>query len=285
MRNHNAPGPEFVALCGHRSDNSSDFGETSPDTTCKSCKAVMRALASEARKEREASLPKRIADAFAASSIPCASSPPMLDASVWPATCKGGERRCHECVLCEWERDAERWSSVSMWTPTSKVKKPAGAPKWPSLNAAIVALCEWERHGRVAPSASGGILACIERGYMEGGSNKSGDPLLERAGELVRVRLALQAAYPDNDHWGLTSGQCMAVLAARTPGAFAEMPTYESMSERLLVSVGGLKAVVKRGRMVVTVELAARGLIPMPSKESGLFEGIEALRGRMAAHV
>jgi hypothetical protein len=250
----------------------------------KASAARMRAIEGAQSKVQDA-LQAKLMEAFKASSLPCASSPPTLNASVWPATCKGGEQRCHECVLCEWERDAERWSSVSMWNPTtSRIKKPSGAPKWSSLAAALIALCEFERGGRASPSASGGIIACIERGYMEGGSNKSDDPLLHRAGELVRVRQALELAYPDNDHWGLTAGQCMAVLCARTPGAVVATPSYEDLSARTGVSVGGLKAVVKRGRLVVSIELAARGLIPEPPPAAGMFEQIAELRERLVVN-
>jgi hypothetical protein len=279
MDNTQADAAMRMALCGWPTNETTTHAD---EVTCKSCIALMRARGT--RRIDHSAVQARLVEAFRASSLPSASSPPMLNASVWPATCKGGEQRCHECVLCEWERDVERWSSVSMWNPTNRNKKPAGAPKWASLAAALTALCEWERHGRTAPSATGGILACIERGYMEGGSSKGDDPLLHSAGELVRVRQALELAYPDNDHWGLTAGQCMAVLCARTPGAVVAMPSYEELSARTGVSVGGLKAVVKRGRLVVSIELAARGLIPEPPTAAGMFEQIAQLRERLVAH-
>jgi hypothetical protein len=285
MDNTQADAPMRMALCGWPTNETTTHAD---EVTCKSCLALLRARSMAAQHEiglsKTDSIQRKFVEAFKASSIPSAGAPPLLNASVWPATCKGGEQRCHECALCEWERDAERWSSVAIWNPTSRNKKPAGAPKWSSLAAALIALCEFERSGRASPSASGGIIACIERGYMEGGSNKGDDPLLARAGELVRVRQALELAYPDNDHWGLTAGQCMAILCGRTPGAVAQMPSYEDLSARTGVSIGGLKAVVKRGRMVVSIELAARGLIPEPPPAAGMFEQIAELRGKLVAN-
>jgi hypothetical protein len=171
------------------------------------------------------------------------------------------------------------WHAVSPWNRESSLKRAEGAPRWPNLAAALVALVEFDRHDRHGPSAMGPILERCKRGdTTQGGSSRPDDPMQRRAGELVRVRQALELAYPAGAHAVLSRGQCIGVLLARTPGVVSllprpseddpskppEMPTYEKLSAELGAEVGELRAVVRRGRDSMTEELAGRGLIPVP---------------------
>jgi hypothetical protein len=124
----------------------------------------------------------------------------------------------------------------------------------------------------------------IEYGRVDGGAGMKEDPVMRRASEMVRVRQALEAAYPEDAHPVLTAAECVGVLLARTPGVLADVRPYDELSTELGVSVGSLQALVKRGRAAVVVELAARGLIPMPKPALGLDEAIEAKRERLVAN-
>lgn len=248
------------------------------EVTCAKCLSRFRRKAPRGPTAAlsDADIRQALVMAFSATLAPTAGPPPVLTPETWATACRDVHRRCGECTLCAWERDVAMWAHVAPYNKIMRLDKPAGAARWPSLAAALVALIEWERHGRVAPSASAGILACIERGYMEGGSNKSGDPLLNRGGELVRVRMALEQACPQGAHPLLTQAQCIAVVMARTPGVLLLEEPYDQISAWCGVSVGSLQALVKNGRRSLTVELAARGLIPKPRPDAGLAEAIES---------
>jgi hypothetical protein len=242
-----------------------------------------------------------------------AGPPPRFAAPTWGSKCPfewkaDGRyapvtRHCGNCPVCAHERDMAQAIEESHRRKVHTLRRPERAPKWDSLNAALVALVEHETHERTSPSAFGFMLARCERGDLmtDNGSSRPDDPQMLRADDLVHVRQALSVAYPEGAHPMLTARQCMTVLIARTPGAMAivrgrranetddkapgpivEIP-YEDLAERLSVSIGDLKALVKEGRRRATVELAARGLIPAPPASAGLAEAVWE-RGKRVAN-
>lgn len=259
-----------TALCGWTYvDHTADASIV----TCKACLSTLagkRTASSEPRAKGKraastADVQAELAAAFRATLAPMAPAPPRMTAQLWAASCKGGEhRRCGLCELCEWERDAQLWAHVSPWNRQHVIARPLDAPRWSSLAAALVALVEFELHDRCSPSACGGILDRLQRGAAgdTGERTKPEDPLLRRAGELVRVRQALELAYPDGAHT-LPAQRCRALLLMRTPGVLLEMPSYYGLSVLLSVPEGELRALVRTGRKRVEDELATRGLIPV----------------------
>lgn len=243
--------------------------------TCKACLARLAANRAAATGEQRAGktaiskldVEHELVQAFEATLAPCAGPPPLLTPALWAASCRGAEhRRCGECELCAWEREATMWYAVSPWNHKSELQRAEGAPRWSSLAAALVTLVEFDRHDRHGPSAMGGILDRCKRGDAgDGGATRPDDPMQRRAGELVRVRQALELAYPAGAHATLTASQCIGVLLVRTAGVMLEMPTYEELAAELGAAVGDLRALVRSGRAQVTAELAERGLIPRPS--------------------
>ena len=237
--------------------------------TCKVCLEMFRAgrtaPSRASRQTGSTDLAREMVTAFAATLAPSAGSPPRMTPQLWAASCRGAEyRRCGDCDLCLWEREASKWDAARPWNRIHPVRRLEGAPRWPSLAAALIALMEWEQHDRYSPSAMGGILRRIESGEIgDGGRGRPDDPLMHRAGELVRVRQALERAYPEGGHSGLSAGACKAVLMARTPGVLGAVPSYEELALELGVAEGELRAVVRRGRAVVTEELGGRGLIAL----------------------
>lgn len=259
--------PLRAALCGQLGvSTETDMSRV----TCRSC--LMRVAGKRkaaARRERAptvAELQQELIDGLRATCAPTAAATPAITPALWISSCKGAEhRRCGDCELCVWEREAQLWAAVSPWNKRHTVERPEGAPRWPSLTAALVALVEFDRCDRAAPSALGGILDRIKRGESGGASHdaRPDDPLLRRAGELVRVRQALELAYPDGAHQ-IDAAKCRAILLLRTPGAVTEMPTYEALAELFATTAGDVQALVRNGRRVMAEELAARGLIPTP---------------------
>lgn len=255
--------------------------------TCKVCLGVVAGTrtASSVRGLSQAPSRSELAAELAlqvrGTATPTAAATPMITPAVWSSSCKGGEhRRCGACEICYWEREAERYAFAAPWNRRHQLARPEGAPRWPSLAAALGALVEFEAHERATPSALGGILDRIKRGAV-GTSNPAREdgPLMRRAAELVRVRQALELAYPDDGHATISATKLRAVLLLRTPGVAASMapperskgnrdaatmPTYEQLAELFSVAAGELQALVRVGRRVVAEELAARGLIPAP---------------------
>lgn len=253
------------ALCGMVAvDTEIDLSRV----TCKLCLARNRTGVTEpAKRARKGAAQASDDDDLADMLAPKADAPPRLTGPIWAGSCKGGEyRRCGNCELCLWEREADKWASpeVSAHNREHRLRRPEGSPRWSGLNAALVALAEHEQHERVGPSALGGIIARLERGDVsDGGASRPDDPMLRRAGELVAVRQALERAYPEGGHALLRRGQCMGLLLSRTPGAMPAMPTYERLSEQLGATVGDLRSLVRCGRKLVRGDLEDRGLIPV----------------------
>lgn len=262
--------------------------------TCKTCLSMLAAGRSAPRCGRaagratvaSAELGQALGDALRATAMPSAGPPPRVTPQIWATSCKGGEhRRCGVCELCAWEREAGLWAAVAPWNRAHQIERPDSAPRWPSLAAALVALVEWERHGRTAPSAFGGMLDCLRRGDLgDGGRSRPDDPLLRRGGELVRVRQALELAYPEEGHGRLSAEQCRGLLLVRTPGVLIALPTYEELAAEVGEPVGELRALVRSGRAAVSAELAKRGLIPRepPRARRRVGVGASAMRVREA---
>jgi hypothetical protein len=264
--------------------------------TCGLCVKRLRQSTSEKKRPKaigEVEFRGELVSAFAqATAYPTADAPPRLSPAEWSQVCSStdGEplavpmygtqddddaydARCKQCDVCKHEDSMVRWEYAAPSRHDVTRSEPDRAlPRWRTLNAALVDLANYEAHDRAAPSATGFMLARAERGDLntDSGQSRPDDPQMRRADDIVHVRQALEAAYDDGAHRLLTAAQCMAVLMSRTPGATApkspkepaEMPTYEALADRLSVSVGELKAVVRHGRLRVTEELTKRGMLP-----------------------
>lgn len=259
---HLATDHERMALCGW------PCVDTEPDitkVTCGSCRRMFRARA----------VPNLV-EALATTLAPSAGPPPRVTPQLWAGSCRGGEhRRCGECALCLWEREANRWAGVEAWNHVLRPRRSESTPRWGSATAALCELVEWERHGRVGPSAFGGMLWRLEMGQVEGGRDRADDRLCGRAGELVVVRQALELAYPLGAH-ALSQPRRIGLLLVRTAGVVTPLPTYAELSALLGETEGELRALVRHGRAVVALELSTRGLVPV-SKHERLQAAVRAL--------
>lgn len=249
--------------------------------TCHMCLHKLRGTSpvSTRNEVARAEIARVAAEAYAKTLIPKAPAPPVLTAPVYATVCRSHERRCGCCVVCEHESQMRRYDDPR----EPKHARDCGRRSWTSLSAALVALSDWEKHNRAGRSACGPILDRIESGEIgDGGRGRVDDRLMVWADDVVHVRQALEAAYPENAHPLLSAQQCRALLMTRTPGILSgPMPTFEALAEELCVSAGELKALVRSGRDRVTVELAGRGMIPDPKPQRGLFERIARWRKRL----
>lgn len=271
-------------LCGFSGDTETDVTKV----TCKSCRKRFSTGAGAAKgRARRAKSVDELAQLLA----PKAPFPPRMTPSELAVCCRASQgrdvRRCGDCAICVWEREANLWGDVSVSAHNRQLRlaKPEGAPRWPSFKGALRALHEWDLHDRAAQSSSAGILARLQRGApCDGGASRPDDPMLNAAGEIVLVREACRRAYPEGAH-KLSQAERIALLMLRTPGVVDgtkdqrqaqaravaapgvepyEMPTYEALAEATGCTVGDLQALVNNGRYLVAVDLHVRGLIPSP---------------------
>lgn len=256
--------------------------------TCKLCLASIRGANRERSggrsTDRSAPSAEELPKALEAFLLAKAPAPPRLTVQLWAQSCKGGQNgRCRSCDLCAWHSIADQMHHIAPYYDAPRSLRPIGRPRWPTLTAALVALAEWLGHEWVGPSALGAVLDRAKRGDAGGGgsgSQRGDDALMVRAEEMVPVRRALEKAYPEGQHPVLSQAQCMRVLMMRTEGVLVAVASYEHIAFELGVTIGDLKALVRCGRNIVTVELAARGLIPMPRATAGLAEDIETAMRR-----
>lgn len=220
---------------------------------------------------------------------PVAPPPPKYTADSWAKTCILRETRCHLCEQCLWELDVERWHEERNTYEQDRLRANLPRDEYPTIfrtpNDAMLAAFE---HYRSAPSAMGPMMDRLNQGatHAQAGTNYNPareDPVLRRATNVIEVMRALDEAYVDN-RWGLTAAECIAVLRERIGRVSTKLPSYEELAERYKLPKGDVRAIVKYGRRRVTVELAARGVIPMPGANAGLHHDIDvrrtALEGR-----
>lgn len=221
--------------------------------------------------------------------IPKAPPPPRLTAETWPQTCIKRDVRCGGCALCAWEMEAERWHQYAETYQADPVRFGVPAEQrflFRSLSHALQALAEWERHDRWSPSAMGPLMDRLEQGATHGqaGTNyrrDREDPFLRRATDVVEVRRAVAEAYGGNP-WGIGDAECVIMLMARVGGDRDVLPTYEALAERHKLPAGTCRNLVRYGRRRIAVELAARGVIPMPGKGLGLHYEVDVRRRALA---
>lgn len=204
--------------------------------------------------------------------------------ATWVNTCKGAyPYRCGYCQLCLWEEKANRWAAVAPWYAPARLDKPASAPRWPNIHAAIRSLAEHELYGRAPKSPIGEILDNLRRGAIR--LRRAGttyrrdreDPVMARASEIAWVDRAIHHAYQGN-RWGLQIEECKSLLLSCTDGVLPRIPKLSELEAQTRLPAALCRAVVRYGRRLITIELAARRLVPMPPRQLGLHDSVDILR-------
>lgn len=215
---------------------------------------------------------------------PFAPPPPRLTAETWAATCIMREHRCHSCEQCSWEMDVERWHQARNTHERARdgQLREEQPTTFRRLDQALQAFVDWERHNRWSASAQGQIQDRLEQGATHGqaGTNyrrDREDPFLRRATDVIEVQQAVAHAFEGN-RWGLEARECVAMLVARVGHIRETLPKYEEMELRFKLPAELIKSIVRHGRRGITVELAARGVIPMPQAALGLHYDVDCRR-------
>jgi hypothetical protein len=207
--------------------------------------------------------------AVAASLAPSAGAPPRLTAEQWASSCKGGEhRRCGECELCLWERDAQIWAHVAPYYDEQSDQCGEGARRWSTLDKALRSVAEWRAHGRDAAalrSATGVMLERLKRGESATMGTHGVAPREPKAiaasADLLDVERAVQIGARE---LGPDALPAVAAMYARATSDAATRPSFASLAIETGLTEPALRAAVSRLRARVTDDLCARGLLTVP---------------------
>lgn len=222
--------------------------------------------------------------------LPKAPPPPTMTPEIWARSCVKRGRRCGSCDLCTWEREAELWHQQSeVYQRALRASLPyAEQPTiFRRVDQALIAYRDWEMHNRWSPSAMGPLMDRLEQGATHGQAGTSysrdkEDPFLRRATDVIEVQQAVAHAFEGN-RWGLEARECIAMLVARVGHVRETLPKYEEMELRFKLPAELIKSIVRHGRRGITVELAARGVIPMPAAGLGLHYDVDVRRRELGA--
>lgn len=219
-------------------------------------------------------------------------APEVMTPEAWRAMCR--DRPCADrgfrtdlCWYCAWAKSIDSLRRAMVGAPESRLDRAATRPRWPNVYAALRSFAEHLMHGMAPPSALGPILDNLRTGAIRmrsGGTTHRvdrTDPIMASVEDFVAMHRALYHAFVDN-RWGMPMHECIAICVVRD-GCEGKRPTLSEIATELRINAASVRAIGDRGRKALIVELAARGLIPMPSAYLGVREAIEHVRGGFAS--
>lgn len=196
---------------------------------------------------------------------------PDLEPGVWHRMrCRTGSRcSCPFCLADTLNaRALATWHAEQQARPHQKHQYEFG-----SVNAALEALLRWRLDGASARSSQGGIQSRAEETAKLGTqvqttSRFDRDSIeIRRATWAADVEKACYRAFAEEqERRGLTQHQCVAI----TLSSIDSKVTPAEWSERTGLTTRAVKALIRHGRELVTIELAAVGYIPRPRSRAGL---------------
>ncbi len=214
-------------------------------------------------------------------------APEVMTPEAWRAMCH--DRPCSDrgfrtdlCWYCAWAKSIDNLRAAMIGAPENRVERDKAHPRWSNVYKAMRALVEHLLHGMAPPSALGPILDNLSTGAIRvrsGGTSHrvdKTDPIMASVEDFVAMHRALAVAFQDN-RWGMPTQECIAICLVRD-GVEGKRPTLLEVATEVRIDTGSVRAICDRGRKALIVELAARGLIPMPSSYLGLREAIERVQ-------
>ena len=195
---------------------------------------------------------------------------PFITPETWQLLKEGCRRPHHPstCPVCAYFSELDRWHYAAPWTTRH------GTPhtsRWPSAEAALLSYWTIVRDGYPAGSVSGSIVAFGRLGCWAQSSGRHDSAAEHAADDAVPVEQALRTAFP-GEAWRRSAAILLGRRGLTVPIGAAEL------ADALGVAETEIAATVRRGMRAVRVELAARGLIPMPARDSAWF--VEAVTRR-----
>lgn len=208
---------------------------------------------------------------------------------LWAESCRpiDGAPRCNRCALCRYEISLAVQAHAAPWTDPPDDKQPMRGVVWPDVDEALDFWWVVRATGAGASSALGKMLDRVRDGLTGGKAGTSFRGRVDDTQQMLAVlasvvERALHAACEMENPWSLGADTIMRIAVARTVGEprrekhrgkpvlVCERVAWDVVAEREGISERQVHGVVKRVRRSLIVQLSARGLVPLPGRNSGL---------------
>jgi hypothetical protein len=188
------------------------------------------------------------------------------------------------CVWCAWHRRhkerMENWYLSQNHRPHRKHEHPFG-----SLAAALSFFVRWRRDGSSLRSSTGSAGARLEAVARLGAEVQTTqrfdrDSLeVERAGVACDIEAAIGRALADEQmRRGLSVGDAYDALLTSLDESAGDAAHPAALAEFAAMTERAMRSMLAAARRALTVDLAARGIIPEPRERVGLAREIEMRR-------
>jgi hypothetical protein len=212
---------------------------------------------------------------------------------VTPETWARRDCRCGTCGVCDYYAAIE---AEAFWRPWQDRKRPPelDRPRFAGTIAALTSYVEHLTDGYPSGSLGESLDRIGRHGCRVQNAHRGGSAAQHAAEDVAAVDQALALCFGADNDRGIGAEACRAILLARVVGrdvvvkgrdgrAYRKREAVEAaaLAEHYGLTVGAVGGVVKSGMRRLRVELAARGLAPMPKREAGLHEAVQIRRGQI----
>jgi hypothetical protein len=255
--------------------------------TCRSCQRLMASLPDEATWDW-ARVIEYVASVLVGPAVEA--YPVAIVTDEWRLmSCRmhGASTEHCGCAWCAWER---RWRGVVDEWERSQSLRPHRRHAHPfgSLAAALTFFARWRRDGaslRSSTGSAGARLEAVARLGVEVQTTQRFDRdslEVERAGLACDIEDAVRHCLGDEQRRrGLTYEAAFAALLTSVDESLGDAAHPAALGERLELTERAMKALLSSTRRELTVDLAARGIIPEPRSKVGLGREIAARRAEL----
>jgi hypothetical protein len=277
-------GAEHRTLCGTSAVN---VVETRGLVTCLICKRHLESIPDEAAWSWRRVI-EYVADVIGGPAVE--PYPVAIVADEWRLmSCRmhAAEVQQCACTWCAWERRNRQ--RVDVWAE-SNATRPHRRHDFPfgSLAAALSFYARWRRDGASLRSSTGNAGSRLEAVARLGAEVQTTqrfdrDSLeVERAGQACDIEAAVSVALSDEQRRrGLSIEDAYDVLLASTDESLGDSAHPAALAERTGITERAMRQLLAATRRALTVDLAARGLIPEPREQVGLGREIARRRAEM----
>lgn len=196
--------------------------------------------------------------------------------------------KCSMCDVCRWFQRIEAHAFADAWSDTAQIPREAiGKPRFPSVEAALLRLCDLRDAGYGVPSVGGTLRAIHSLGVMVQAGKRAGAPSTSAAEDAVEVERALEYATQPEHSTTVASSVVLAkavghrIISKDSYGRshrIAKKPSNEDIGQRFDMSTAEVSAMARRCLRRLRVEMAARGVVPEPRKSARLY--LDVIRRR-----
>ena len=281
-RTHLRSGAMHRTLCG---TSAVRVTETRQLVTCRHCKRMMQGLSDPSDWDWDRVV-RYVADVLCGPAVE--TYPVTIASDEWRMmSCRmhgAALERCG-CQWCAWERRwrgaVDDWQRSQSLRPHLRHQHPFG-----SIAAALSFYARWRRDGASLRSSTGSATARLEAVAKLGVEVQTTqrfdrDSLeVDRAGYAVIIEDCIAEALSDEQRRrGLAAATALAALLSSLDESDASHPA--ALAERVGLTERAMRGMLASTRRALTVDLAARGMIPEPRSQAGMGREIAARRAEI----